>query len=400
MNWSRIIGNIGRTLIGAGTLILLFVVYQLWGTALQEARAQEALRDDFDAALEQQLGDAAAEVSLDEVELPDSLESTAVQQASVEIPSDVTTAAEAAEVRIRTGELGTTGVIDLSRLPDNVIERTTAAVPPPVLVEGDSAARIRIPRIGVDKTVVEGVTTSALREGPGHYPGTPLPGQAGNSAIAGHRTTYGAPFHRLDELQENDLIYVTTVQGSFVYRVAESLIVAPTDVYVLDATDDNRLTLTTCHPRYSARQRLIIVAELLGDPVDSDPDQVLTSGDEIAQLPEERIDLSAVPTTVPAEGEVVAEPAPTTTQAPAPTTTVPEPAQTVTEVAHGGIGSDSDAIVPSIFLALLTTFVGIAIWLASHRWRRWQAYVVGAPIFLIALFYFFEAFSRAVAWNV
>ena len=175
---------------------------------------------------------------------------------------------------------------------------------------------------------------------------------------------------------------------------------APTDVYVLDATDDNRLTLTTCHPRYSARQRLIIVAELLGDPVDSDPDQVLTSGDEIAQLPEERIDLSAVPTTVPAEGEVVAEPAPTTTQAPAPTTTVPEPAQTVTEVAHGGIGSDSDAIVPSIFLALLTTFVGIAIWLASHRWRRWQAYVVGAPIFLIALFYFFEAFSRAVAWNV
>ncbi len=399
MNWSRIIGNIGRTLIGAGTLILLFVVYQLWGTALQEARAQDALLDDFNAALEEQLGEAAAEVSLDEVVLPDSLESTAVQQASVDIPTDAETAAEAAEARIRTGDLGTTDVIDLSRLPDNVIERA-AAVPPPVLVEGDSAARIRIPRIGVDKTVVEGVTTDALREGPGHYPGTPLPGQAGNSAIAGHRTTYGAPFHRLDELQENDLIYVTTVQGSFVYRVAESLIVSPTDVYVLDATEDNRLTLTTCHPRYSARQRLIIVAELLGDPVDADPSQVLESGDAIAQLPEERIDLSAVPTTAPADGEVVTEAAPATTEAPAPTTTVPEPAQTVSEVAHGGIGSDSDAIVPSIFLALLTTFVGIAIWLASHRWRAWQAYLVGAPIFLIALFYFFEAFSRAVAWNV
>ena len=175
MNWSRIIGNIGRTLIGAGTLILLFVVYQLWGTALQEARAQDALLDDFNAALEEQLGEAAAEVSLDEVALPDSLESTAVQQASVDIPTDAETAAEAAEARIRTGDLGTTDVIDLSRLPDNVIERA-AAIPPPVLVEGDSAARIRIPRIGVDKTVVEGVTTDALREGPGHYPGTPLPG--------------------------------------------------------------------------------------------------------------------------------------------------------------------------------------------------------------------------------
>ena len=98
MNWSRIIGNIGRTLIGAGTLILLFVVYQLWGTALQEARAQDALLDDFNAALEEQLGEAAAEVSLDEVALPDSLESTAVQQASVDIPTDAETAALVAQV--------------------------------------------------------------------------------------------------------------------------------------------------------------------------------------------------------------------------------------------------------------------------------------------------------------
>ena len=79
-----------------------------------------------------------------------------------------------------------------------------------------------------------------------------MPGQEGNAAIAGHRTTYGAPFYNLDELQPDDPILVTTLQGSFRYEVMETNIVRPSQVDVLENTDDNRLTLTTCHPRFSA----------------------------------------------------------------------------------------------------------------------------------------------------
>ena len=79
-----------------------------------------------------------------------------------------------------------------------------------------------IPAIGVDKIVVEGVSLADLKKGPGHYPETPLPGQEGNAAIAGHRTTYGAPFNRLDELEPGDEITVTTVQGEFTYEVTET----------------------------------------------------------------------------------------------------------------------------------------------------------------------------------
>ena len=121
-------------------------------------------------------------------------------------------------------------------------------------------ARIRIPDIGVDKIVVEGVQVSDLKRGPGHYPDTPLPGQPGNAAIAGHRTTYGAPFNRLDELEPGDEILVTTAQGAFRYEVQRQLIVSPDQVEVLDDFGDDRLTLTACHPKYSARQRIVVVA--------------------------------------------------------------------------------------------------------------------------------------------
>ena len=84
-----------------------------------------------------------------------------------------------------------------------------------------------IPKIGVDKIVVEGVGRNDLRKGPGHYPDTPMPGQPGNAAIAGHRTTYGAPFNRIDELEPGDEILVTTLQGPFTYEVTGTEIVTP-----------------------------------------------------------------------------------------------------------------------------------------------------------------------------
>ena len=107
-----------------------------------------------------------------------------------------------------------------SALPSDGAATTTTSAPapaPPPPPSGEAVAIIRIPKIGVDQAVVEGVSLASLRKGPGHYPSTPLPGEAGNAAIAGHRTTYGAPFNRLDELVAGDEIQVTTVRGSYTY---------------------------------------------------------------------------------------------------------------------------------------------------------------------------------------
>ncbi len=150
MRLARVLGAVGRICITAGVLILLFVAYQLWGTGIRTAQAQNRLEDDFEAVL---------------------------QAAEEEPPTSTTTT--------RPGQPET--VPTVPRVPD-----------------GEATARIQIPAIGLDKIVVEGVSLADLKKGPGHYPETPLPGQEGNAAIAGHRTTYGAPFHRLDELDAGE----------------------------------------------------------------------------------------------------------------------------------------------------------------------------------------------------
>lgn len=130
--------------------------------------------------------------------------------------------------------------------------------------EGDSLTRIEIPRIGVDTVVVEGTTASALRAGAGHYVNTPLPCEIGNVAIAGHRTTYGRPFHDLDVLEPGDRITLETPIGTCTYEVDESFIVPPTAVEVVENTpNEARLTLTTCHPKGSARERLVVTATMV-----------------------------------------------------------------------------------------------------------------------------------------
>jgi len=126
---------------------------------------------------------------------------------------------------------------------------------------GDSLTRIRIPRLDVDVVVVEGTTPSALRAGAGHYEQTALPCDVGNAAIAGHRTTFGKPFANLDQLRTGDTIEMDTPIGGCVYRITKDpFVVPPTDMSVLDTTTDRSLTLTTCHPKGSAAQRLIIRA--------------------------------------------------------------------------------------------------------------------------------------------
>ena len=110
--------------------------------------------------------------------------------------------------------------------------------------------------------IVEGTDGGSLRKGPGHYPETPLPGIRGTVAIAGHRTTYGAPFRDLDKLEVGDTIDVEMPYGHFIYRVEREQIVEPSATWVTRRVGYDRLVLTACHPKYSAAQRIVIFARL------------------------------------------------------------------------------------------------------------------------------------------
>jgi sortase A len=127
-------------------------------------------------------------------------------------------------------------------------------------LEGDAIAKITIPAIGVADYVVEGTDTATLRKGPGHYPETPLPGDRGTAAIAGHRTTYGAPFRDIDKLEPGDRIVLDMADGRFVYRVTSERIVDDSDLSVLDSVGYKQLVLSACHPLYSAAQRVVVFA--------------------------------------------------------------------------------------------------------------------------------------------
>jgi sortase A len=137
------------------------------------------------------------------------------------------------------------------------------------VVRGKGLAVLDIPRIQlVNKVIVEGVGRDELRKGPGHVPSTVPPGQPGTFGVSGHRTTYGAPFYRLDELEKGDTITVVTRDAIYTYTVTRTAIVKPTDTQVLDNVHGSNgklkatITLTTCHPRYSARQRLVVFGDL------------------------------------------------------------------------------------------------------------------------------------------
>lgn len=214
--------GIGQTLMTLGVVILLFCAYELWITGLVTAREQDRLRDDLTATW----ADPKPRPAPGEPELVS---------------------------------------LDL----------------------GEGFAVLHVPSLeDYDPwVVVEGTSVADLKNGPGHIPGTALPGDLGNVVISGHRTTYGAPFARFGDLVAGHVVVLETEKGWFTYTVRKTSIVAPTAVEVTFAVpgdptakpDKRLLTLTTCHPKYSAKQRLIILAELTAASSREDgPPAVLT----------------------------------------------------------------------------------------------------------------------------
>ncbi len=132
----------------------------------------------------------------------------------------------------------------------------------PHLIEGHAIGRILIDRIGLNIVVVQGTNTSSLERGPGHYKATPIPGQPGTVAIAGHRTTYLAPFRHIDQIRSGDTVRLEMPYGAFTYTVYKHEIVDPGDVGVIKPVGFDQLVLTACHPPYSASQRWVVFAKL------------------------------------------------------------------------------------------------------------------------------------------
>lgn len=381
-DWRWVVGGIGRILIAVGVLMFAFVGYQLWGTGIQTAQAQNRLEDEFTELLE-----TAAPAT-----------SPPSEPAASSVPSESVPATSVAT--------------------DPATESTTPAstVPPPVLSPpplGDPLARLEIPAIGLDKIVISGVRPSDLEDGPGHFPETPLPGQLGNSAIAGHRTTHGQPFIRIDEVQVGDDIVVTTIAGGrYVYVMTGQQIVSPNDYQLVIPTVDPSvatLTLTSCHPKYSARQRIVVTAVLdvdRSDPVTLPwtagvPDQPATEG----VIPGD----GSPATTAPAA------PASTATAATVPATTAAGEPGTVTEDTTGDApaGADGQELFENRWFSDPDAFPQVALWgvalvavalgatALSRRVRRnWVGALVGFVPFVVVLYFWFENVNRLLPPNL
>lgn len=128
---------------------------------------------------------------------------------------------------------------------------------------GQPIGRIKVPSAGIDSVLMNGTDTSTLQKGPGRYPETPLPGFGETTGIAGHRTTYLAPFRHVNEIEKGDEIRVELPYAAFTYRVEKHEIVEPTDVQIVDPVGYERVVLTACHPLYSAAQRYAVFGKLV-----------------------------------------------------------------------------------------------------------------------------------------
>jgi sortase A len=305
----QVIVRIGAGVLVLGVLLVAFVAYQLWGTGLYEQHAQSHLKAELAHQLHTSLPTTATHLDGKRLGLPPLQHDTALT------------------------------------LPDPQVNQPVGL--------------LSIPKIGILDAIVEGVGETQLEQGPGHYPGTPLPGEPGNVAVAGHRTTYAHPFYNLNELAFGDSIYILTKQGFFHYTVASSQVVAPTDVAVLASVANKAtLTLTTCNPRYSAATRLVVTA-------DFDPGLGKRS--------------------VPAQTTT------TTTPAGAGAQIAAIPGDSLT-------GSTNSTWPVALWCALTVLFAVLVwfVWRRSPRRFRWLVVILGVPAVAVCLLFAFEHISLAL----
>jgi sortase A len=177
----------------------------------------------------------------------------------------------------------TTAAPSTTASPATVAETTPATTVPPTVVEtlpvpdppppprADEPyvelGRLQIPKIGIDTVLLQGITLNTLDLGPGHWPGTALPGQIGNTVIAGHRTSHNKVFRNIDQLAPGDEVIFTTSEGDFVYLVRETTVVKPDAMYIVEQTYEPTATLFACHPPGSTRERIVVHLDLSTAPV-------------------------------------------------------------------------------------------------------------------------------------
>lgn len=123
--------------------------------------------------------------------------------------------------------------------------------------------RIEIPKIGLDHPIYEGITLTVIDNGPGHWPGTALPGERGNAVFPGHRVTHTHPFYDIDLVVPGDEVIFHMPEADYTYRVTETLIVVPDDLWIVGQTEKPTMTIFGCHPKHSARQRFVVKGELV-----------------------------------------------------------------------------------------------------------------------------------------
>ncbi len=291
-----------RILTFVGMLFALFIVYQFWFTDISESRDQHVLLREFKASLRTQAGlDLSGQSS------------------------------------------GGSGVLTTGDPGADATASATAAPPPPSA--GEPVAILTIPRLDIEAVVVEGSAATQTMQGPGHVRSTPMPGERGNAAIVGRRTTYGAPFADLDRLRPGDRIIATTPRGAFRYKVAERAFTVneETDRDPFEPTLGNRLTLVTTAPKFLASERLIVRGELIGDPI-------------------------------------------------------PPPAL---NDRGGSIDDAEDGLSPNwgtipgflIWTQMLLLAFGVA-YLLYRRWLRWPTYLLTTPVLIALLILTFDSFSK------
>lgn len=352
---------LGTGLTVIGVLLVSFVLYQLVVTPLVAARSQRELAGEFQKRVDTAAAIAAGVgtgsqgggFSLDDPD-PDNID---IPKLEGEVAADAAAELERLGLTVlRTPEPSRTLIPGLVTRTEPAAGTTLGqgdevTIFVATVAKGSPVSTLTIDRIGVSEIVVEGTGSETLMAGPGHYRDSSFPGQRGNAVIFGHRTIYGAPFNRLGELEPGDRIDVSTLAAEFTYNVVETRVVGPGEADVLSQDDRNLLTLVTANPPYRASERLVVVAELEGDPIgvgrssaSQDEPQV---GDAIILTPDEL-----------------------------------------------GRDRDTAAWAPALLWAELLAIAVIVAAILYRRWARWATWLLTTPPILLFGFMLFESINR------